>query len=60
MYRVEDYPQIKNNFFLGSKNAGASKKLLGEVNIVTVFMKRPQSPWSSRLLQRYEAGGELS
>lgn len=40
MYRVEDYPQIKNNFYLTTRNAGASKKLKGDVGIIVCLMMR--------------------
>ena len=43
MYRVEDYPQIKDSFLLKARNRGASKKLLGNVAIFTFFMHRKDS-----------------
>lgn len=53
MYKIKDYPQIQNNFYLTSRNVGASKKLLGKVNIVTVFLKRSASCWSSSIKNKY-------
>lgn len=55
MYRVEDYPQIKDSFLLKARNRGASKKLLGNVAIFTFFMHRKESDWSDARKKEYFA-----
>ncbi len=40
MYRIEDNPQIKDNFFLEARNLGASRKLRGDIEIIICFMKK--------------------
>lgn len=46
MYRVEDYPQIKDNFFLKSRNIGASRRLNGDIEIIVCFMKKRNNDFS--------------
>lgn len=46
MYRVDRYPQIKNNFFLTGRDVGASRKLRGKVSYITIFMNQKKAPWS--------------
>ena len=53
MYKISDYPQIQNNFFLGGRNTGASRKLVGDVNVVTVFLKRRPTDWSGSVKTLY-------
>jgi hypothetical protein len=55
MYRVEDYPEIQNNFFLKSRAIGASRKLCGKIGIITCFMKRRGSDFSDRVKNQYYA-----
>lgn len=55
MYKISDYPQIQNNFFLSGRNVGASKKLVGNVNLLTVFLKRFSTDWSDSMKDRYYA-----
>lgn len=54
MYKVEDYPQIKNNFFLMARNIGASRKLLGKVALTTVYAHRNSECWSSKSKKDYQ------
>lgn len=53
MYKISDYPEIQNNFYLTGKNCGASKKLLGNVSILTVFVKQRENDWSEDTKNRY-------
>jgi len=53
MYKISDYPEIQNNFFLKGRNVGASKKLVGTVNLLTVFLKRGASDWQQEAKTRY-------
>ncbi len=55
MYKISDYPHLQNNFFLGGRGAGASKKFVGDVNILTVFLKRELSDWSENTKTKYYA-----
>lgn len=42
MYYVENYPEIKNNYYLGARGVGASRKLRGDIGVIVCFMrKRP-------------------
>lgn len=53
MYKIEDYPLIKENYYLGSKSKGASKKLCGNVSIISCFMKRSNNEFSEVTLNQY-------
>ena len=53
MYRVEDYPQIKNNFYLDGRNTGACKKLKGNIATLTVFMHNRNSKWTEEDKKKY-------
>ncbi len=55
MYKISDYPQIQGNFFLSGRNAGASKKLLGNVDLLTVLLKRSRDDWSAQTQNGYYA-----
>ncbi len=46
MYKVDNYPEIKDNFFLKSRNIGASRTLKGTVDIMVCFMKRNPAEFS--------------
>ena len=39
MYRVENYPQIKDNFYLKARNVGASRMLNGDIEVIICYMK---------------------
>jgi hypothetical protein len=45
MFRLQDYPQLKNNFFLQGNDAGASRRLRGKVALLVVFLKRTPGDW---------------
>lgn len=53
MYRISDYPEIQNNFYLGSRNTGASRKLVGDVNIITVFVSKTPDDWCEAIKNEY-------
>lgn len=45
MYYIESYPELKCNFFLAGRDAGASRKLRNKVALLTVFLKRKPGDW---------------
>lgn len=53
MYKISDYPSIAGNFFLGGRAEGASQRLIGNVNILTVFLRREGSDWSEEAKNKY-------
>ncbi len=53
MYSISDFPEIKNNFYLGSRNAGPSKKFCGKVAIITVFAKQKPDDWLPSEKKKY-------
>lgn len=48
MYHLENYPELKRNFFLEGRDIGASRKLSGKVALLTVFLKRDPEDWSEK------------
>ncbi len=53
MYRVENYPEIKNNFFLKARNVGASRKLKGDIEIIVCFMKKKPTDFSKSTREQF-------
>ncbi len=59
MYKMESFPQIKDNFYLKARNVGASRKLKGDVGVVVCFMKKKPTDFSEATrAQFYNALGE--
>lgn len=56
MYRVEDYPQIRDNFFLKSRNIGASRKLKGDIEIIVCFMKKRPTDFTDSSKAQFTKG----
>lgn len=54
-HRVEDYPEIQGNFFLKSRDVGASRKLWGKIGVVTCYIKRGGRPWLESDKRAYDA-----
>ena len=46
MYRVENYPQIKDNFYLKARNVGASRILNGDIEVIICYMKTKPTDFS--------------
>ena len=63
MYKVENYPQIRDHFYLKGRGAGASKALRGRVAVVTVYARRSPKDWGpamqAKLRSARQAAGEL-
>lgn len=53
MYRVEDYPEIRDAFLLKSRGQGASRSLRGKVGIITCFMKRHKTDFDQKTKDEY-------
>ena len=55
MYRVEDYPQIRGNYFLTARASGPSKKLLGRVAVISCLMRTTAGDFSAKSTDQYYA-----
>lgn len=53
MYRVEDYPQIRNNYLLTGRNVGASRKLRGDVGVIVCYMKRSPADFPETAVSQF-------
>lgn len=52
-YRVEDYPEIRDHFFLGGRGAGACRALCGRIALMSVFLHQKPTDWSDEHKDAY-------
>lgn len=53
MFSIESYPELKSNFFLAGRDAGASRRLRGKVALLAVFLKRRPEDWPEARKQAF-------
>lgn len=54
-YRVEDYPEIRDHFFLGGRGVGACRALRGRIALLSVFLHRSESDFPDARKKEYFA-----
>ena len=53
MYRIEDYPQIRDSYYVSDRLAGVYPKLRGKVAVITFFVKSFSGDFSEKTLNQY-------
>lgn len=46
MYKIENLPDIQKNYYLSARDTGPSRKLCGDIAIITFYLKKSSRDFS--------------
>ena len=53
MYRIEDYPQIRDSYYVSNRLAGVYPMLRGKVAVITFFVKSSPQDFPEKTVNQY-------